>query len=197
MKYLELIAVIFGIISVWYARQEDIKVFPFGIVSVLMFIYIFFVGKMYANAGINTVYFLTNTFGWYNWARKKDDENVVKITRNTPKQNILTAVFAVIFYVGVLILLRWYNRADLEYLNSSKPWMDALNSSIFMCATVLMTIKKLENWHFWLLGNIISIPIFIVQGYYFVTFQYAVFLVLAISGLKEWKKKIPVNEQPK
>ena len=87
-------------------------------------------------------------------------------------------------------MLRWYNRADLEYINSSKSWMDALNSTIFMCATILMTVKKLENWHFWLLGNVISIPIFLVQGYYFVAFQYSVFLILAISGLKEWKKKL-------
>ncbi len=190
MKSLELIAVIFGIASVWFARKEDIKVFPFGILSVLIFIYIFFVGKMYANAGINTVYFLTNAYGWYNWSRKSDNENVVKITRNTRKQNICTVVFAVLFYVAVLFFLHWYNRADLEYMNSSKAWMDALNSTIFMCATILMTVKKLENWHFWLLGNIISIPIFLTQGYYFVAFQYAVFLVLALSGLKEWKKKL-------
>lgn len=189
-KYLELIAVIFGIASVWYARKEDIKVFPFGILSVLIFIYIFFAGKMYANAGINAVYFLTNVYGWYNWSRKRDDEHVVKITRNTPKQNVFIILFAIVFYIVVLLLLRWYNRADLEYIHSSKSWMDALNSTIFMCATFLMTVKKLENWHFWLLGNVISIPIFLVQGYYFVAFQYAVFLVLAISGLKEWKKKV-------
>ena len=190
MNYLEISAVIFGIASVWYARKENILVFPFGIISVLIFIYIFFVGKMYANAGINAVYFLTNMYGWYNWSRKTDDEHVVKITRNTPKQNLLVILFAVIFYAAVLFLLRWYNRADIEYINSSKSWMDALNSTIFMCATILMTVKKLENWHFWLLGNVISIPIFLVQGYYFVAFQYSVFLILAISGLKEWKKKL-------
>ena len=88
MNYLEITAVIFGIASVWYARKEDIKVFPFGILSVLIFIYIFFVGKMYANAGINAVYFMTNMYGWYNWSRKSDDEHVVKITRNTSKQNL-------------------------------------------------------------------------------------------------------------
>ena len=190
MNYLEISAVIFGIASVWYARKENILVFPFGIISVLIFIYIFFVGKMYANAGINAVYFMTNMYGWYNWSRKSDDEHVVKITRNTPRQNLLVILFAVVFYAAVLFLLRWYNRADLEYINSSKSWMDALNSTIFMCATILMTVKKLENWHFWLLGNVISIPIFLVQGYYFVAFQYSVFLILAISGLKEWKKKV-------
>lgn len=192
---LELIAVIFGIASVWYARKENILVFPFGILSVAIFVYIFFTGRMYANAGINVVYLLTNGYGWYNWARKNNQEHVVKITKNTSKQNMLIVLFAIAFYIGVLFLLRWYNRTDPDYLNSSKSWMDALNSSIFMCATVLMTIKKVENWYFWIAGNVVSIPIFLIQGFYFTSFQYAVFLVLALSGLKEWKKKVTPNKQ--
>lgn len=190
MNYLELVAVIFGIASVWYARKENILVFPFGILSVLLFIYIFFAGKMYANTGINIVYLLTNAYGWYNWSRKRNNKHVVKITKNTTKQNVLIILFAVVFYVGVLFLLRWYNRADLDYLQSSKAWMDAMNSSIFLCATILMTVKKLENWYFWIAGDVISIPIFLAQGFYFTGFQYAVFLVLALSGLKEWRKKM-------
>lgn len=71
MNYPELIAVVFGIASVWFARKENILVFPMGIISVLIFIYIFFTGRMYANAGINLIYFFTNAFGWYNWSRKK------------------------------------------------------------------------------------------------------------------------------
>ncbi|MHB9054988.1 MAG: nicotinamide riboside transporter PnuC [Paludibacteraceae bacterium] len=194
MKILEIIAVVFGILSVWYARKEDIKVFPTGIISVLIFIYLFFVGRMYANAGINVIYVLTNVYGWYNWSRKNENESVVKISKNTPKQNLVLISVAVVFYVGVFLLLRWTNSDDLDYIHSSKPWMDALNSTIFLCATLLMTVKKLENWYFWLAGNIISIPIFIVQGYYFTAFQYVVFLVLAISGLNSWKKKEAKNE---
>ena len=102
-------------------------------------------------------------------------------------------LFAVVFYVGVLILLRWYNRADAEYLQSSKSWMDAMNSSLFLCATILMTVKKLENWYFWIVGDVVSIPIFLIHGFYLTSFQYAVFLVLAISGLREWKKKVTEN----
>lgn len=189
MRLLEFVAVILGIASVWYARKEDIKVFPLGILSVLLFIYIFFRGKMYANAGINTVYLLTNIYGWYNWSRQSGGGDTLKITRNTFAQNMWLALFAIVFYCLVLVFLRWYNRSDTEYIASSKSWMDALNSSIFMCATVLMSLKKLENWHFWLLGNVISIPIFLSQGYYFTAFQYAVFFGLAVSGLKEWRKK--------
>ena len=189
MNYPELIAVVFGIASVWFARKENILVFPMGIISVLIFIYLFFTGRMYANAGINVIYFFTNAFGWYNWSRKKNEEHVVKITRNTSRQNWLIIVFAIVFYIAVLLLLRWYNRADAAYLHSSMPWMDALNSSLFLCATILMTIKKLENWHFWIAGNVVSRPIFLIQGFYFTSFQYAVFLVLALSGLSLWRKK--------
>lgn len=195
MKYLEILAVIFGILSVWYARKEKILVFPFGIISVAIFIYIFFAGKLYANAGINVVYLLTNAYGWYNWARPQKDDKHLQITKNTTKQNIMIAVLAVVIYFGVILLLRWYNRNDENYLHSYFPWFDTLNTSFFLCATILMTVKKLENWVFWIAGNVISIPFFLTQGLYFTSFQYAVFLVLAILGYVEWKKKAEeVNE---
>ena len=194
-KLLELTAVAFGILSVWFARKENIWVFPTGIINVLMFIYIFFGARLYANAGINVLYLITNIYGWYNWSRKTNKENTVKITRTTKRENIYISLFAIIFYAAVLILLRWYNKADTSYVNSYVPWMDAFNTSLFLCATILMTVKKLENWVFWILGNIISIPITISQGLYFTGFQYTVFLALAISGYLVWKKKAIMNEQ--
>ena len=197
MNYLELFAVIFGVVSVWFARNENILVFPTGIINVLLFIYIFFSARLYANAGINVLYLATNIYGWYNWSRKKEDESAVKITRTTGEQNILIILFAIIFYVAVLFLLQWYNRADLEYVNSYVPWIDALNTSVFLCATILMTVKKLENWVFWILGNVISIPITISQGLYFTGIQYAVFLILALSGYVEWRKKVTNPNLPK
>ena len=195
MKYLEILAVVFGILSVWYARKEKILVFPFGIISVAIFIYIFFVGRLYANAGINIGYLLTNIYGWYNWLRPQKDNKQLQITKNSAKQNIMIAVLAVVIYFGVILLLRWYNRNDENYLHSYFPWFDTLNTSFFLCATILMTVKKLENWVFWIAGNVISIPFFLTQGLYFTSFQYAVFLVLAILGYIEWKKKAEeVNE---
>ena len=189
MKHLEIIAVIFGILSVWYARKERILVFPFGIISVAIFIYVFFVGKLYANAGINVVYLLTNVYGWYNWSRPQKDNEQLQITKNSVKQNIGIGILAVLIYFGVIFLLRWYNRNDANYLQSYFPWFDTLNTSFFLCATILMTVKKVENWLFWIFGNVISIPFFLTQGLYFTSFQYGVFLVLSILGYLEWKKK--------
>lgn len=189
MNYLEAFAVIFGILSVWYARKENILVFPFGIINVLIFVYIFFVSKLYANAGINIVYFLTNVFGWYNWSRTNNGDEGLQISRTTERQNLILLVVTIILYFSVLFLLRRSNADDPTYINSILPWIDASNSSLFLMATVLMTIKKVENWVFWLAGNIISIPIFLSQGLYFTSLQYVVFLVLATLGFIEWRKK--------
>ncbi len=187
---LELIAVIFGILSVWYARVEKILVFPFGIINVLIFVYIFFVGKLYANAAINLVYFLTNTFGWYNWARDRSGDSKLRITKNSRLANLLLLLGVGLLYVCICFLLKWVNRADVVYLQSSLAAIDAGNTAVFFVATLLMAFKKLENWFFWIAGNLISIPIFITQELYFTAFQYAVFLALAISGYVEWKKKL-------
>lgn len=188
-QYLEIFSVIFGILSVWYARKENILVFPFGIINVSIFIFLFFQKELYANAGINFVYLVTNVYGWYNWSRPKKDDKQLQITKNTSKQNFFFAALALVIYVIVILILRWANKDNTEYLHSYKPWIDTLNTSLFLCATILMTTKKLENWLFWIIGNVVSIPIFLSQGMYFVSLQYAVFLVLAIMGYIEWKKK--------
>lgn len=188
-KIIELVAVVFGVLSVWYARKENILVFPFGIINVLIYIYICISTQLYANAGINVVYFLTNVYGWYNWSRTNDEQGTLQISRNTNLQNILWFSVAIVLYGVIVLILRTANQDDPVYLNSILPWIDGMNASFFLCATVLMTIKKIENWWFWIAGNIISIPVYFSQGLYFTSLQYAIFLVIAIMGLREWNKK--------
>lgn len=100
-----------------------------------------------------------------------------------------------IVYAGNLILLKLANKTDLHYVHSHLPWIDAANSTVFFFATVLMTVKKLENCTFWIIGNIISIPIFLSQELYFTSFQYGVFLVLSILEFIEWKRKAELKNE--
>lgn len=190
MNWIEAIAALLGIFSVWYARREHIRVFPFGIASVALYIYICFAARLYANAGINVVYLISNIFGWYMWTRTGDDNGKLQISRNSPMYNTLSWAAVVVIYLSVFFLLRRVNSGDNAYLQSWLPWIDASNTSFFLVATLLMAIKKLENWQFWIIGNIISIPVYASQGLYFTSIQYTVFLVLAILGWKEWKAKI-------
>lgn len=188
--YIEIIAVIFGILSVWYARKENILVFPFGIANVIIYIYICIISQLYANAGINVVYLITNIFGWYNWTRQNDNKEKLSITTNTLKQSILSWISVLFVYIAALFVLRFFNRTDTVYMSSYMSYIDSSNTAFFLVATVLMALKKVDNWIFWIIGNILSVPIYMSQGLYFTALQYSVFLFLAILGYKEWKRKV-------
>lgn len=188
-QIIEIVAVVFGVLSVWYAHKENIWVFPLGIINVLIYVYICISARLYANAGINVVYFLTNVYGWYMWSRTNEDQESLQISRNTRKQNALWFLSAIILYGVIVWILRTAHQDDLAYLNSILPWIDGLNTSFFLCATFLMALKKIENWMFWIAGNIISIPIYFSQELYFTSLQYAIFLVIAIMGWREWNTR--------
>jgi len=194
MNWIEMFAALLGIISVWYARKENILVFPFGIANVLIYIYICFTARLYANAGINAVYLISNIYGWYMWARTDENNESLQITRNTSKQNVWSWVSVAIVYVAAFFVLREANKTDPDYLHSYLPYIDSINTSFFLVATILMAVKKAENWVFWIIGDLVSIPIFISQGLYFTGIQYTVFLVLAILGWIEWKKKVEFSD---
>jgi len=188
--YIEIIAVILGISSVWYARKENILVFPFGIANVLIYVYICIISQLYANAGINVIYLITNIFGWYNWSKHRANEAKLPITYNTLKQSVISWIAVLFVYIGALLVLRYFNRTDLVYIGSYVPFIDSSNTAFFLVATVLMALKKVDNWIFWIIGNILSIPIYLSQGLYFTALQYSVFLFLAILGYREWKRKV-------
>ena len=195
INHLELFAALLGIVSVWYARKENILVFPFGIANVAIYIYICFVSQLYANAGINAIYLISNVYGWHMWSRTDEGNNTLRITSNSRRQNIAWALASLALYGIIVWVLRASNASDSEYLSSPLSWIDALNTSFFLCATILMAFKKVENWAFWIGGNIISIPIYFSQGLYFTGIQYSVFLVLAIMGLSEWRRKSLGNKK--
>ncbi len=190
MNWLELFAALLGIVSVWYARKENILVFPFGIINVAIYVYICFATRLYANAGINLVYLISNVYGWYMWSRTDENSQKLQIQQNTSKQNALAWSTVIVIYVGVFFMLRYVNRGDAEYIQSYLAYIDSFNAAFFLVATILMALKKVENWIFWIIGDVVSIPIFASQGLYFTSVQYAVFLVLAILGYREWKRKI-------
>ncbi len=187
--WLELFAATMGVISVWYARKENILVFPIGIINVLIYIYICFAARLYANAGINVVYFISNAYGWYLWGRTDENQTKLKISHNTTLQNIASWASIIVIYIAALFVLRYANRTDVGYLESNLPYIDSFNTAFFLVATILMAFKKVENWIFWTVGNIVSIPIYISQGLYFTAAQYTIFLVLALLGWIEWNKK--------
>ena len=188
-SWLEFIAVFFGLLSVWFAKQEKILVYPTGIISVVIYVYLCFVYKLYADAGINFFYFIMSVYGWYHWAEVKT-KPPVKISYVTRKQWIISAVMFVVSLVVIIILLKIFKKDDHEYWSTYVPYIDTVTTAIFIVGMWHMALKKIENWIFWMIGDAISVPLYIYKGLAFTGFQYFVFLILAIMGYISWKNKL-------
>lgn len=188
-SWLEAVAAILGIASVWYARRENILVYPTGIVSVLIYVYICFFSRLYADSGINFFYFLMSVYGWYNWTRNTGDSGHLEITVNTKRQQMAGIGLTFVSYWVILGIIWLFNSNDTVYMSSYVPWVDSFTTAIFLVGMLLMARKKVENWVYWIIGDIVSIPLYFMKGLAFTSFQYLVFLILAILGYIEWRKR--------
>lgn len=179
----EYFAVVTGVLSVWFAKRENILVYPVGIVSVLIYVYLCYFAGLYADMGINGFYFLMSVYGWYNWTRKdKVTQKIIPISFCSKRMNLVFILLTMVFFVIIYYLLT-------KYTNSTVPWLDSFTTAIFIIGMWLMALKKTENWIYWIIGDLICIFLFAYKGLVLSGFQYLVFLVIAIAGLREWWAK--------
>jgi nicotinamide mononucleotide transporter len=185
---LEAVAVIMGIVSVWYSRKENILVYPTGLINTTLYIYLSYKGHLLGEASVNLYYTLMSIYGWYLWTRKKEDQSgfVLQITRSDKKQWVQQLLFFVCIYTGIYFLLTY---AKSAFAPEAIPWADAFASATAYTGMWLMAKKKVESWIWWILTNIASIPLYFIKGYAFTSVQFIVLLILAIAGLISWQQK--------
>ena len=176
-------AVVFGIASVIFSRREHILVYPVGIVNTGIFIYLYFTHKLYADALVNTYYTILSVTGWLSWAAKKEGRPALQITRSTGRDWRNALIFFFITWVVLYFVL-------LRFTDSTVPVADSFTSAAAFTGMWLMNKKKLENWTWWIILNVASIPLNFYKHLVFASFQYLVFLVLAILGYITWANKI-------
>lgn len=184
--WLEAVAVLFGLLSVWFAKKENILVYPTGIISVLIYVYICLFAGLYADMGINVFYFLMSVYGWYKWTRKDQRDNLLPITNNSIMMQVLSITGVIVFFFILRYVLS-------NFTDSTVPNWDSATTAIFLVGMWLMALKKIENWIYWIVGDVISIPLYFHKGLLLTSFQFTVFMIIAVAGYLEWKKKL--NEQ--
>lgn len=187
---MEITAVLFGFASVWYSKQNNILVFPTGLISTSIFVYLLFKGQLLGDMMINGYYFIMSLYGWYIWTRKVDSKNVTPISRITKKEQII----GVVIFASTLVLV-------YEVYQFFKMWtnwvayVDTLTTALFFVGMWLMAKRKIENWYFWIIADIISVPLYLHKGLVFTSIQYFGFTILAIFGFLAWKKNLSNSTQ--
>jgi len=180
---LEITGVVFGLLSVWLAKKNHIGVFPTGMISTSIFVYLLLKWGLVGDMLINAYYFGMSVYGWVIWTRVNDQEQVTPISRiNQQEWRYLLLLFvgSLGFVYGVY---QWFG-----LWNSSTAMIDTLTTAIFFSGMWLMARRKIENWIFWIVGDIISVPLYLIKGFSFTSLQYLIFTFIAIYGYLEWKK---------
>ena len=180
---LEITGVVFGLLSVWLAKKNDISVFPTGMISTSIFVYLLLKSGLVGDMLINAYYFGMSVYGWVIWTRVNDQKQTTPITRiNQQEWRYLLLLFvgSLVFVYGVY---QWFG-----LWNSSTAMIDTLTTAIFFSGMWLMARRKIENWIFWIVGDIISVPLYLIKGFSFTSLQYLIFTFIAIYGYLEWKK---------
>ena len=184
---LEYIAVFSGIASVWYSRKENILVYPVGLVSTIIYIYLSFKNHLIGEASVNFYYTVVSIYGWVLWARKDvQNRKVLHISFSNQQQWMQHILFFLAFYIGIFFALTYLKQA---FASGAIPWADAFASATAYTGMWLMAKKKVESWYWWIATNIASIPLYFVKHLVFTSVYYAILLVFAFWGLAEWKKR--------
>ena len=180
---LEITGVVFGLLSVWLAKKNHIGVFPTGMISTSIFVYLLLKWGLVGDMLINAYYFGMSVYGWVIWSRVNDQQQTTLITRI----NQLEWKYLFLLFVGSLGFVygvyQWFG-----LWNSSAAMIDTLTTAIFFSGMWLMARRKIENWIFWIVGDIISVPLYLIKGFSFTSLQYLIFTFIAIYGYLEWKK---------
>lgn len=181
MTWLEAIAVFFGLASVFYSMKENILVFPTGIVSTLIYVWICLQVKLYADMGINAYYFIMSIYGWYIWSRPKPGAAKVPVTWLDKKGIMASLGLFLVSYAVLYFVL-------VTFTDSDVPYWDSFTTSSAFVGMWLMAKKKVENWIAWIVTDLVSVPLYIYKGLLLTSFQFLVFTILAVLGLIAWIK---------
>ncbi|MEM7185454.1 MAG: nicotinamide riboside transporter PnuC [Bacteroidota bacterium] len=182
---LEAIAFFFGIASVIYAKQRNIWVYPTGLVATTITVYLFLYDELMGDMMMNFYYSVMSIYGWWNWARRKEGQPVVAVSRTNTKEKVI-GIGMFLLTMGVTYGVYKAYGTEIQPTN----YIDIVTSGIFFTAMWYMATKKLENWTLWILADIITVPLYAYRGWGMLSLQYLIFTVLAIQGYIAWKKHL-------
>lgn len=187
---MEFFAFVFGILSVWFAKKENIWVYPTGLIATIITAYLLYKAGYIGDMSVNIYFTIMSFYGWYNWAKSGDNKQNLPITRTNHKEK-LTGI--VLFFITIFVVYALYKIFG-QQINTDN-YVDIFASGLFFTGMWYMAKKKIENWTLWIIGDIIVTPLYAYRGLGMLSLQYLIFTLLAISAYLEWKRILSNKQQ--
>ena len=182
---LEAVSFVTGAVCVWLTVKENVWNFPIGLINTATFSVVFFQARLFGDAALQIVYFALGLMGWYLWLYGGDQRTALRVRRAGPEE--LAAVAAA---VAVATLIMW---KTLRLVGGSASFADAATTSTSLGAQWLLNRKRLENWHLWIAVDLVYVPLYLSRGLNLTALLYAVFVVMAVMGLIQWRTALEIR----
>ncbi|HAF29339.1 MAG TPA: nicotinamide riboside transporter PnuC [Bacteroidales bacterium] len=187
-NYIELLGLVFGLLYILLSIKQNIWCWPAGFITSVLYVYVFFTSKFYADMGLQVYYVFVSIYGWYNWmfGAKTKQQDDLKISKTSYKLAIYLSVTTIILFVFIAYIL-------INYTDSEIPYWDAFTTAASFVATWMLAKKILEHWIIWIIVDAVSLGLYIYKELYPTVILFAVYTILAILGYIEWKKQIKIE----
>ncbi len=183
--FLEIVAVVMGLASVYFAKKDHLWVYPTGMISTAIYVYLLVQAGLVGDVLINAYYFIMSVYGWFYWTQKKEGITVHAIASINRRETLMSVFLFFGSIVGVGLLYVFFDKA-----NDWTAPVDTLTTALFFVGMWLMARRKIQHWIFWIIGDVISVPLYLVKGLGLTSLQYIIFTLIAIFGYREWKKRL-------
>lgn len=194
-NFIEIFGAITGIIYVILEIRQTIWLWPLGIITSAVYVWIFFTGKLYADMSLQGYYVIISILGWWWWMRRGGEEKrgtvkvkktVLQVSRLKRKTGIGLCVIFIILYILMWLILS-------KLTDSPVPGWDAFLTSLSIVATWMLARKIYEHWFLWIIVNIVSVLLYFTRGLYPTVILYIVYAIMSFFGLRAWRRTIVVN----
>jgi nicotinamide mononucleotide transporter len=183
MSSVELIAALLGVVNVLLVVRRSIWNYPFGLAMVTLYFFVFADAKLYSDALLQIFFFAINLYGWWNWARADKVDDGVAVGYMTARARLL-------WLGGTIGAVLIWGTMMARFTDAAAPFPDATVAALSVAAQILQSLRRVESWLLWITVDLIAIGLFASRGLHITAGLYAIFLVLAVAGLVEWKKKV-------
>jgi len=180
---LEIVAVVFAILSVLYSKQNNIKVYPTGLVAILISAYLLYKWQLFGDFIVTIYYLVMSVYGWYLWrnpSKKHRELKISKINKIDTKTILFIVVLSFVFVAFVYFL---FDKFGVWW-----SYVDILTTGLFFAGMYLLARRKVEHWIFLLVADVISVPLYYYKGYTITAMLYFIYTFVALLGYLEWKK---------
>ena len=188
--YIEVFGALTGIIYVILEIRQSIWLWPLGLITSALYVWVFFTNKFYADMGLQSYYVLISIYGWYWWLRggEKYNTDSLPVTRISLKLVVILVFVFILLFAGIWYIL-------LNYTDSPVPLGDAFTTALSIVATWMLARKIIEHWIVWVIADLVSMGLYIYKGLYPTVILFAVYTLMAVIGYREWRKTMGQNHE--